>query len=93
MITEPALFWSDLKTHKFNTSVLITTDPYFQEGWIHFQNSVYYISPEENTWTQSRDFCRHRGADLIVINSRAEQVGEATEIRADLVQTSARPHR
>lgn len=55
--------------------MLITTDPYFQQGWFHFQSSLYYISPEPKTWSLSRDFCRQRGADLTTIDSQAEQVG------------------
>lgn len=60
--------------------MLITTDPYFQQGWFHFQSSLYYISPEEKTWSLSRDFCQQRGADLTTINSKAEQVGEAIPV-------------
>lgn len=63
--------------------MLITTDPYFQQGWFHFQSSLYYISPEEKTWSLSRDFCQQRGADLTTINSKAEQVGEALTISVE----------
>lgn len=71
------IFVDGLKTQRVNISVFVTlttTDPYFQEGWIHFQASLYYISPEEKTWNLSREFCLQRGADLTVINNRAEQV-------------------
>ncbi|CAG06106.1 unnamed protein product [Tetraodon nigroviridis] len=54
-------------------SILHKLDPYFQDGWILFQTSLYYISPEENTWGLSRDFCLQKDADLTVINSKAEQ--------------------
>lgn len=86
MIVSTCLSFVDgLKTPQVNTRVfviLIATDPYFQEGWIHFQSSLYYISPEQKTWSRSRDFCQQRGADLPIINSRAEQVGEARTISA-----------
>uniref|UniRef100_A0A674MVB9 C-type lectin domain-containing protein n=1 Tax=Takifugu rubripes TaxID=31033 RepID=A0A674MVB9_TAKRU len=49
--------------------------PYFQQGWFHFQKSLYYISSVKNTWHLSREYCLQEGADLAVINSRAEQVG------------------
>eukprot|EP00066_Takifugu_rubripes_P009689 XP_003976883.1 PREDICTED: CD209 antigen-like protein A [Takifugu rubripes] len=48
-------------------------DPYFQRGWFHFQKSLYYISSVKNTWHLSREYCLQEGADLAVINSRAEQ--------------------
>lgn len=60
--------------------MLITTDPYFQQGWFHFQKSLYYISSLKNTWRLSRKYCLQKGADLTIINSRAEQVGDGAWI-------------
>lgn len=59
---------------------LIATDPYFQQGWFHYQKSLYYISSVKNTWHRSREFCLQKGADLTVINSRAEEVGDGAWI-------------
>ncbi|XP_036439373.1 CD209 antigen-like protein 2 isoform X2 [Colossoma macropomum] len=38
-----------------------------------YNGSFYYISKEINTWNKSRSYCRERGADLVIINSRGEQ--------------------
>lgn len=38
------------------------------------------MSSVKNTWNLSREYCLWKGADLTVINSRAEQVGDGAWI-------------
>ncbi|XP_056592929.1 asialoglycoprotein receptor 1-like [Triplophysa dalaica] len=43
------------------------------DKWIKYNFSFYYISSEEKSWTDSREDCKERGADLVIINSIEEQ--------------------
>ena len=44
------------------------------EKWMSFGSSCYYKSSIKATWSDSRQDCRERGADLIIINTKEEQV-------------------
>ncbi|KAG1971031.1 CD209 antigen-like protein C [Pimephales promelas] len=44
-----------------------------RDGWIYYKSSLYFISSETKSWTESRRYCTERGADLIIINNRDEQ--------------------
>uniref|UniRef100_A0A3B4Z665 C-type lectin domain-containing protein n=1 Tax=Seriola lalandi dorsalis TaxID=1841481 RepID=A0A3B4Z665_SERLL len=44
------------------------TDHNFQQGWVYFYPSFYYISSTKKSWHDSRDDCLQRGADLVIIN-------------------------
>uniref|UniRef100_A0A8C9YQF9 C-type lectin domain-containing protein n=1 Tax=Sander lucioperca TaxID=283035 RepID=A0A8C9YQF9_SANLU len=50
----------------------------FHLGWEYFSGSFYYISSTKKTWKQSRDDCLQKGADLVIINSKEEQVRNFT---------------
>ncbi|XP_073729807.1 uncharacterized protein [Misgurnus anguillicaudatus] len=41
--------------------------------WIYYQSSLYFISSEKKSWSESRRYCIERGADLIIINNKEEQ--------------------
>ncbi|XP_067290306.1 CD209 antigen-like protein E, partial [Pseudorasbora parva] len=44
-----------------------------RDGWIHYKFHLYFISSKKKNWTESRRYCRERGADLIIINNKEEQ--------------------
>ncbi|KTG35454.1 hypothetical protein cypCar_00006785 [Cyprinus carpio] len=43
------------------------------DGWIYYQSSFYFISPDGKNWTESRRYCTERGADLLIVNNNEEQ--------------------
>uniref|UniRef100_A0A3P9KTU4 C-type lectin domain-containing protein n=1 Tax=Oryzias latipes TaxID=8090 RepID=A0A3P9KTU4_ORYLA len=48
------------------------------DSWMRFGCSCYYKSTEKKTWNESRSFCQENGSDLVVLNSKEEQVGVFT---------------
>uniref|UniRef100_A0A3B1IIQ7 C-type lectin domain-containing protein n=1 Tax=Astyanax mexicanus TaxID=7994 RepID=A0A3B1IIQ7_ASTMX len=39
----------------------------------YFNSSLYYLTMNKKTWSGSRDECKQKGANLVIINSREEQ--------------------
>lgn len=44
------------------------------QDWMMFGSSCYYISSQRSNWDNSRQDCLQREADLVIINSKVEQV-------------------
>ncbi|XP_071264417.1 CD209 antigen-like protein C [Salvelinus alpinus] len=44
------------------------------QGWNKLGSSCYYVSTEFKSWEESRQDCRNRGADLVVIKSQEQQI-------------------
>ncbi|KAI4902227.1 hypothetical protein NFI96_029755, partial [Prochilodus magdalenae] len=42
-------------------------------GWRYFNSSFYYSSTERKSWSESRENCTERGAEMVMIDSREEQ--------------------
>ncbi|XP_064176593.1 CD209 antigen-like protein A [Anguilla rostrata] len=43
------------------------------QGWTQFSSKCYYFSNETKSWTDSRSDCIKWGADLVIIESKAEK--------------------
>ncbi|XP_053335434.1 C-type lectin domain family 4 member M-like [Clarias gariepinus] len=41
--------------------------------FVCFSSNLYFMSNEEKTWTESRQACKDKKADLVIINSKEEQ--------------------
>jgi len=42
--------------------------------WESYGSSRYFFSREKKSWMDSQQDCLNRGADLVIINSKEEQV-------------------
>uniref|UniRef100_A0A672KFL9 C-type lectin domain-containing protein n=1 Tax=Sinocyclocheilus grahami TaxID=75366 RepID=A0A672KFL9_SINGR len=51
----------------------------FTDGWLYSNLSFYFISSLKKTLNESQIYCMERGADLIIINDREEQVSRGNE--------------
>uniref|UniRef100_A0A8B9HSH5 C-type lectin domain-containing protein n=1 Tax=Astyanax mexicanus TaxID=7994 RepID=A0A8B9HSH5_ASTMX len=45
----------------------------YKNGWTYFHSGMYYYSTEKKTWSEARQNCKEKGADLVIINSEKEQ--------------------
>ncbi|NWR72970.1 CLC4D protein, partial [Centropus unirufus] len=45
-------------------------------GWIRFKKSCYYLSGDQMNRNESEQNCTGMGSHLVVINTKAEQVGK-----------------
>ncbi|XP_041806920.1 CD209 antigen-like protein E [Chelmon rostratus] len=52
-------------------------------GWSVIGCICYFFSTKSDSWEKGRQDCRDRGADLVIIDSRAEQVFLSTNIKKD----------
>uniref|UniRef100_A0A3Q1GZ54 C-type lectin domain-containing protein n=1 Tax=Anabas testudineus TaxID=64144 RepID=A0A3Q1GZ54_ANATE len=54
------------------TRVCFVTDKTCPAGWTKFSCFCYFLSTKTGSWTEGRQDCRTRGADLVVIDNSAE---------------------
>uniref|UniRef100_A0A674IAH2 C-type lectin domain-containing protein n=1 Tax=Terrapene triunguis TaxID=2587831 RepID=A0A674IAH2_9SAUR len=43
-------------------------------GWAWFQRTCYYFSESTKTWREAKQYCLDYGAQLVIINTKEEQV-------------------
>ncbi|RMC04928.1 hypothetical protein DUI87_18104 [Hirundo rustica rustica] len=43
------------------------------DGWVIYEDKLYYISKEQVSMERAREFCRENSADLAVVNSNSER--------------------
>ncbi|XP_019129359.2 CD209 antigen-like protein E [Larimichthys crocea] len=71
-------FTSKLQTQSEDSAekrkqALLELNHFCKDGCTSFNNSFYYISSQYKSWDDSRQDCKDRGADLVIINSKEEQ--------------------
>ncbi|XP_034044211.1 CD209 antigen-like protein E [Thalassophryne amazonica] len=55
------------------SKTLVELRSFCRNGCSSFSNSFYYVSSEKKSWEDSRQACKDRDADLVIINSKEEQ--------------------
>ncbi|XP_068887309.1 C-type lectin domain family 4 member E-like isoform X1 [Aphelocoma coerulescens] len=53
------------------------------KGWRRFQRSCYFLSTDKMAWAESEQNCTGMGSQLVVINSKAEQVFLSEQIKRE----------
>nr|XP_046259499.1 CD209 antigen-like protein E [Scatophagus argus] len=53
---------------------LVELNNFCKDGCTSLNNSFYYISSKSKSWDDSRQDCKDRGADLVVVNNKEEQL-------------------
>uniref|UniRef100_A0A8C9XRZ6 C-type lectin domain-containing protein n=1 Tax=Sander lucioperca TaxID=283035 RepID=A0A8C9XRZ6_SANLU len=66
-----------------NVSCLYLTEKTCPAEWRMFSSSCYLLSAESGSWEKGRQYCRDRGADLMVIESSEEQTFLSKFIKKD----------
>uniref|UniRef100_A0A3P9IL69 C-type lectin domain-containing protein n=1 Tax=Oryzias latipes TaxID=8090 RepID=A0A3P9IL69_ORYLA len=80
IIQKPFLFLNILLvsfSRKYRRNQKVNPCP---KEWMGFGNSCYFKSTVQKNWTESRRFCQDRGADLLVLNSKEEKVGDKINV-------------
>uniref|UniRef100_A0A672YCC0 C-type lectin domain family 17, member A-like n=1 Tax=Sphaeramia orbicularis TaxID=375764 RepID=A0A672YCC0_9TELE len=54
--------------------ILYLTEKPCGKGWKRFGGSCYFLSNDTASWETGRDYCRNSGGDLVIVNSKEEQV-------------------
>uniref|UniRef100_A0A8B9QXG8 C-type lectin domain-containing protein n=1 Tax=Anas platyrhynchos TaxID=8839 RepID=A0A8B9QXG8_ANAPL len=59
-------------------------------GWRPFQESCYYFSDDQMPWDKSQQNCSRMGSQLVVINTKAEQVSAGLREGQSSLETGVR---
>ncbi|KAI3352775.1 hypothetical protein L3Q82_019352, partial [Scortum barcoo] len=63
--------WGELLTRLLNLST--AADHFCRDGCTSLNSSFYFISSQRKSWEDSRQDCKDRGADLVIVNGKEEQ--------------------
>ncbi|XP_040001399.1 CD209 antigen-like protein E isoform X2 [Xiphias gladius] len=59
---------------EYRKPTLVEINHFCKDGCTSFNTSFYYISSEKKSWEDSRQDCKDRGSDLVIVSSTEEQV-------------------